>query len=122
DKSGHPDRRHDIADVDLPIHAHEVGDRGRACAKSLVPAPPTLEGWIVLARGRKIRQTRAAPPALVNILEKRGERFIRWDPRRKERKSAIEHQRATPIWIGRRKQRGKRTAFRHAPQRGPLYP
>ena len=71
DKRRHPDRREDIADIDLAVHAHEGGSSGRACAKPLKPAPPALEGRIIRARGREEGQAATGTPGLIDIAEKR---------------------------------------------------
>jgi hypothetical protein len=63
-EGGHPDRRKDIADIDLGIHAHKGGRGGRARAKPFEPAPPALEGWIIRARGRELGQAAAGTPSM----------------------------------------------------------
>jgi hypothetical protein len=100
DKGGHPDRGDNVTDVDLAVHPHEGGDGGRAGAKSLEAPPPFLGDWIIRERGREKGQAGTAAPSLINIAEKLCERLFRWEPGRKLRKAAIEHQRAAPVRVG----------------------
>jgi len=69
DLGWHADRGQNIADIDLAVHPHELRGSSRARAKSLEPAPPLLQGRIVLTRRREPRQTLATAPDLIDISE-----------------------------------------------------
>jgi hypothetical protein len=67
DQRGYLDCWNDTTDIDLAIHAHECGNRGRASAKPLEPAHPLLCGRVIRERGREQRQGAARAPGLIDI-------------------------------------------------------
>jgi len=76
DEGGHPDRRDNIADIDLAVHAHERGSGGRAGAKPLEPAKPAHEGRIICPRGGKEGCKAAGTPGLIDVVENLGEKLL----------------------------------------------
>ena len=80
DESGHPDRRDNIADIDLAVHAHERGGGGRAGAKPLEPAKPAHENPIICTRGGNEGCKAAGTPGLIDVVENAGESLLGWAP------------------------------------------
>ena len=75
----------------LAIHGHQCNRGGGTCAEALEFALPFLNCAVVCFRWGEGRQTLAAAPCLVHVLQQRVPRLVSCDPVAKPRKRAIEH-------------------------------
>jgi hypothetical protein len=86
DQCWYPDRRENVADVDLAIHSHVCCDGCWRCTEPLEATKPALECRIVGTRQYEEWRGNAAAPGLANITEKLGKSLFGREPRGKARR------------------------------------